>query len=160
MQADPCVSSNAPSLDSNGESGQSLFDFFRCILCTCRLDYQPRMKASEGVISIPPLQRSWRWGWGGVGILVSPCPSVHLWTESCPLCIFHNTSRIHFIFAHLIDQLHEVCRVLRFLKKIQNLNFWQFFQNCNFDLVFCPCNMNVQVDSWPIPDQRFYCSHF
>ena len=39
-------------------------------------------------------------------ILVSPCPSVRpsvrLWTESCPLCIFNNTRRIHFIFAHLI----------------------------------------------------------
>ena len=45
----------------------------------------------------PPLQLSWKGG-----ILVSPCPSVHLWTESCPLCIFNNTHRIHFIFAHLI----------------------------------------------------------
>ena len=53
------------------------------------------------------------------GILVSPCPSVRLsvrpsvrlWTESCPLCIFKNTHRIHFIFAHLIKQLQKVCRV-------------------------------------------------
>ena len=55
---------------------------------------------------IPPLQRSWKGG-----ILVSPCPSVRLWTESCPLCIFNNTHRIHFIFAHLIKQLQKVCRV-------------------------------------------------
>ena len=48
----------------------------------------------------PPLQRSWKGG-----ILVSPCPSVRLWTESCPLCIFNNTHRIHFIFTHLIKQL-------------------------------------------------------
>ena len=62
----------------------------------------------------PPLQRSWKGG-----ILVSPClsvrpsvcPSVRLWTESCPLCIFKNTHRIHFIFAHLIKQLQKVCRV-------------------------------------------------
>ena len=54
----------------------------------------------------PPLQRSWKGG-----ILVSPCPSVRLWTESCPLCIFNNTHRIHFIFAHLIKQLQKVCRV-------------------------------------------------
>ena len=39
------------------------------------------------------------------------CPSVRLWTESCPLCIFKNTHRIHFIFAHLIKQLQKVCRV-------------------------------------------------
>ena len=43
------------------------------------------------------------------------CPSVHLsihlWTKSCPLCIFHNTSWIHFIFAHLIKQLQKVCSV-------------------------------------------------
>ena len=38
----------------------------------------------------PPLQRSWKGS-----ILVSPCPSVHLWTESCLLCIFNNTHRIH-----------------------------------------------------------------
>ena len=42
------------------------------------------------------------------GMLVSPCPSVrpsvcpsvHLWTESCLLCIFNNTCWIHFIFAY------------------------------------------------------------
>ena len=41
---------------------------------------------------------------------VSPsvCPSVRLWTESCPL---HNISRIHFIFTHLIKQLQKVCHV-------------------------------------------------
>ena len=42
---------------------------------------------------------------------LSVCSSVHLWTESCPLCIFNNTRRIHFIFAHLIKQLQKVCRV-------------------------------------------------
>ena len=47
----------------------------------------------------PPLQRSWKGG-----TLVSPCPSVRLWTEWCPLCIFNNTHRIYFIFAHLINQ--------------------------------------------------------
>ena len=62
----------------------------------------------------PTLQRSWKWG-----ILISPCPSVRpsfcppvsLWTESCPLCIFNNTNRIHFIFVHLIKQLQKACRV-------------------------------------------------
>ena len=43
-------------------------------------------------------------------VRLSVRPSVRLWTESCPLCIFNNTHRIHFIFAHLIKQL-KVCRV-------------------------------------------------
>ena len=47
-----------------------------------------------------------QWSWKG-GILVSPCPSVRLWTH----CIFNNTRWIHFIFAHLIKQLQKVCRV-------------------------------------------------
>ena len=67
------------------------------------------------------------------GILVSPCPSIRLWTESCPLCIFHNIHRIHFIFTHLIKQLQKVCHVLSFfpiLKKFEvlvnslNLQLW------------------------------------
>ena len=36
---------------------------------------------------------------------------VRLWTESYPRCIFNNTRRIHFIFAHLIKQLQKVCRM-------------------------------------------------
>ena len=32
-----------------------------------------------------------------VYILISHCLSVCLWTESCPLCIFHKTCQIHFI---------------------------------------------------------------
>ena len=32
-------------------------------------------------------------------------PSVRLWIELCQLCIFHNTSRIQFIFAHPINQV-------------------------------------------------------
>ena len=43
------------------------------------------------------------------GIPVSRRPSVRLsiclWTKPCPLCISHNTSRIHFLFVHLIKQL-------------------------------------------------------
>ena len=54
----------------------------------------------------PPLQRIWKGG-----ILVSPCPSVRLWTESYSLCIFNNSRRIHFIYAHLIKQLQKVCCV-------------------------------------------------
>ena len=32
-------------------------------------------------------------------VRLSVCLSVRLWTESCPLCIFNNTHRIHFIFV-------------------------------------------------------------
>ena len=45
-------------------------------------------------------------------ILVSPCPSVLLWTESCPLCVFLNTSRIHFVFTHLTNKFQKVCCVV------------------------------------------------
>ena len=59
------------------------------------------------------------------GILVAPCSSVRLWTESCPLCIFNNTGRIHFIFAHLIKQLQKVwCE----FKNSQIWNFGKFFK--------------------------------
>ena len=66
----------------------------------------------------PPLQ----WSWKG-GILVSPCPSVRLWTESCPLCIFNNTCWIRFKFAHLIKQLQKVM----FVSKFRMLKFWRIF---------------------------------
>ena len=45
---------------------------------------------------------------------------VRLWTESCPLCIFNNTRRIHFIFAHLIKQLQKVCCVYSLFQNLQN----------------------------------------
>ena len=61
----------------------------------------------------------------------------------CPLCIVHNTSRIHFIFTHLIDQLQKGCLMLSFVK---NLNFWQFFKICTFHFALCPYNVNVK--SW------------
>ena len=48
------------------------------------------------------------------GVLILPCPSVRLYTKSCPLCISHNTSQIHFKFAHLINQVQKVCHVLSF----------------------------------------------
>ena len=58
---------------------------------------------------IPPASTKLKGGY--TGITLSVCPSVRLWTESCSLCIFNNTHRIHFIFAHLIKQLQKVCRV-------------------------------------------------
>ena len=55
------------------------------------------------------------------GKLVSPCQSVH--PMVCPsldrimsALYFHNTSQIHFIFTHHINQLQKVCRVLSHVK--------------------------------------------
>ena len=77
-------------------------------------------------IIIPALQQSWKGG-----ILVSrrrPSvrPSVRLWTEWCPLCNFHNTSQIHFIFTHLIKQ--GVPRII-FFCKIPKFEFLANFSN-------------------------------
>ena len=56
--------------------------------------------------------------WDPFGLFDRVCRSVRfsvrLWTKSCLLCILHNTSRIHFIFMHLNNQLQRVCRVLIF----------------------------------------------
>ena len=43
------------------------------------------------------------------GILVSPCPSFRLWTESCPLCIFHNTSRMSISYLHILSASFRRC---------------------------------------------------
>ena len=45
------------------------------------------------------------------GFTLSVHPSVFLQTKSCPLCIFHNTGRIHLIFRDVMNQLQKVCRV-------------------------------------------------
>ena len=58
--------------------------------------------SSHVIILYPPLLRSWKRGWP---ILVSPCPSVRpsvRLSESCPLCIFHDTSRIHS-YLHILS---------------------------------------------------------
>ena len=49
--------------------------------------------------------------WKGVYWFHLVRPSVRLWAQTCPLCIFNNTHQIHFIFAHLIKQLQKVCHV-------------------------------------------------
>ena len=57
------------------------------------------------------------------GFTLSVRPSVRLWTASCPLCIFNNTHRIHFIFTHLTKQLKQVCCVY---SVFQNSTIWSF----------------------------------
>ena len=68
-------------------------------------------------------------------VCLSICPSVHLWTESCPLCIFCNTCRIHFLCTHLIKQLQKVFHMYHFFSKFRSLKFWQILSICNFDFV-------------------------
>ena len=68
------------------------------------------------------------------GILVSPCPSVHMWTESCPLCIFYNIHGIDCMFTYLIKQLQMVSSVYVFLQ-LNNLTFSQILEICNFDFL-------------------------
>ena len=65
----------------------------------------------------PPLHHSWK------GVYCYHL--VRLWTESCPLCIFNNTHRIHYIFAHPIKQ---VCRVKCPFQNSKIWNFGQFFK--------------------------------
>ena len=48
-------------------------------------------------------------GWGRGIVHLSFHLSIHMWTESCPLCIFQNTGQIHLMFTRLINQLQEVC---------------------------------------------------
>ena len=59
------------------------------------------MRMGSLKIFITSTQRGWR----GVYWFHLVRPSGPLWTDSCPLCIFHNIHGIHFIFTHLIKQL-------------------------------------------------------
>ena len=84
----------------------------------------------------------------------SVCSSIRLWTEWCLLCNFHNTSRIHFIFTHLIKQLQKVCHVLSFFAKFQQLNFWKKFQICIFEFVLVWLGIWYESIVWVIMGWR------
>ena len=72
---------------------------------------------------IPYAQLNWRWIYWFHLVRLSVRRSVRLWTESCPLCIFHNTCWTHFIFAHLIKQLQKVCCMKSYFKIQKILSF-------------------------------------
>ena len=55
---------------------------------------------------------------------VSLC--VCLWTELCPLCIFHNASWIYFMCTHHINQLQKMCHMSSCWKNPE-FGFWGFF---------------------------------
>ena len=69
-------------------------------------------------LNFNPVQRSWsEVGYVCVYWFHLIRPSTRLWTESCPLCIFHNTCRILFIFAQLINQRQRMCCILTVKRK-------------------------------------------
>ena len=116
-------------------------------------------KQDEINLILHPHQQSW-----GDGLLVSPCLSirlsvqhgwqlqfvcrniflwerlsVRLWTATCPLCIFHNTRQIHFIFTHLINQLQKVCHMLSSQLRFQfllNVFIWSLTPPTSLTLDF------------------------
>ena len=53
---------------------------------------------------------------------LSVCPSVRMWTESCPFCVFSNIIRIHFIFTYVINLLPKVSCV-KLYKKTTKFDF-------------------------------------
>ena len=66
---------------------------------------------------------SWKGG-GYTGFTLSVSPSVRLWTESCPLCIFNNTRQIHFIL-HILSSNFRKCVAWKVVSKFKNLKCWQ-----------------------------------
>ena len=69
------------------------------------------MMSFESHMEIPQLSKG-VCGLGVLLLLVWPCPSfrsISLWSELYLLCILHNTSRIHFLFTCVINQIQKVC---------------------------------------------------
>ena len=94
-------------------------------------------------------------------IMVSYCPSARssvrgLWTESCPLCISHNTSWIHVIFTQRINQLQDVCHLLRFLKNSKIRIYDNFFDFVTLTFSFAHVMWMLML----IPHLSFHCSQF
>ena len=98
----------------------------------------------------PPLQRSWKGG-----ILVSPCPTVPLWTESCPLCILDNTHRI-LLILHILSSNFRRCvacnvcfKIQKFIILANSLNLW-------FNSVFFWLGIQYDLMVWVIMRRRGY----
>ena len=72
--------------------------------------------------------------------------SVHLRTKPCLLCIFHNTSRIHLIFKHLVKQLQKVCPVSGLLQNSKLCSFGKFLEFVTLTLSFY--DMGSDVNHW------------
>ena len=82
-------------------------------------------------INIFPVQRSWRRVYWFHHIRLS----VRLWTESSPLCNFHNIILAGPIFISYLHIVSRRCVVCKF--SLQNSKFWIFaiFLICNSDFV-------------------------
>ena len=83
-------------------------------------------------INIFPVQRSWRRVYWFHHIRLS----VRLWTESSPLCNFHNTILAGPISFHIYTLYQEGVLCVNFLCKIPKFEFLPFFFSiCNSDSV-------------------------
>ena len=100
-------------------------------------------------------QRRWSGVWGGGWIYwfhhVRPSvrPSVRLWTESFPLCIFHNTRlAVSISYLHIFSDSFWRCVVCVYFSFVFVFCFAVVFNsiNCNFDFVLCPSYVKVKVD--------------
>ena len=92
------------------------------VISTLKCFRMQRFKDHWPRLIVPPLNEVER------GILASPYPSLCLGTEPCPLCIFYNTRRIHFIYTHLVKQEGV-------FSKFRKLRFWQILEFFNCDIV-------------------------
>ena len=90
----------------------------KCFVYECR---------SEWFISLPGTDTRNYTGFT-LSVRLSVCPC--LLTKWCPLCTFHNTSQIHFLFTQLINQLHKMCHMLFFFK--MSFNFADFLKFHNY----------------------------
>ena len=100
----------------------------------------------------PPRNEVERWVYWFHGVRLSVRPSICLWTESCPLCKFHNTSQIHFIFTCLFKQLQKVRCVLVVLVFVNSKiwNFGNLFYFRLLDPLYDLC-LSHMTTSWPWP---------
>ena len=108
--------------DSNFELGFRLHS----IKINSRLDHPQSHNFIKFIISL--LQ----WSWMGVYLFHLVCPSIYpsvcLWMELCPLCIFNNTCWIHFIFIILSSNFRR-CIVNLYFHKAPNSKFLTKFWN-------------------------------
>ena len=67
------------------------------------------------IVIIPQLQQIWKgvscFHLARLSVCVSVHPSVCLWTDACPLCIFNNICPIYFMFTRLVKQLQTMCHI-------------------------------------------------
>ena len=92
---------------------------------------------------------------GYTGFTLSLRPSVHLWTESCLLCMYPQ--------QFLLDPFHIYTSYqatskgvwhVKLFAKFQNVNFWQIFEICNFDFVLFWLGIQYESKVWIIKGRR------